>query len=294
MQAQEPTAEVTIGTVVSSRRWSDTHFEVYGRKNAPRFYTDVEQRQEIFVKDTQGRESRWYVSPDKVGFREGSNIAIVTGQESSEHPNLIHYVSNLDSGEEYSDPTPVSDGASFFNGWGLGVIIAVVLFAIIAAMAPIGAKNAAKGQGYSIASFQPTAEDIKACPFGKSLYQNFNKPGNDLMGCPRGAEYHYVKRVCECATSAQDFVKRMQVKAEKQQKIRTEKEAAGNTAMGAIIAVVVGLVVGYLRSRSINSKLQEKAQALREKYAQVLVQEAAKYGVNLEVVDLQNLILRRR
>lgn len=293
MAQQEPTAEVTIGTVISTRRWSDTHFEVYGRKDAPRFYTDVEQRQEIFVKDTQGRESRWYVSPDKVGFREGSNIVIVTGQESEEHPSLIHYVSNTDSGEEYSDPTPVNDGTSLLNGWGLAAVIAVVLFAIVAMLGPIGAKNAVKNQASTAQTVRPTQYDVRDCPFGKKLYPDYRNPSNKYDGCPVNAELNPHTKLCECPNSLSELTQRMQAKEDAREKARIEREAAKTTGWAAAGALVIALVVGFMRNRSINNRLEDLAQARREKYTRTLLDEAAKHGVKLEVVDLQKLLLRR-
>jgi hypothetical protein len=290
MATQEPTAQVTIGTVISTRRWSETNFEVYGRKNAPRFYTDVTQRQEVFVQDAQGRETRWYVNPDNVGFREGSKFIAVTGQESEAHEQLLHFVANPDSNEAYSQPAPMRVERSIFDGIGLGLLAAIITAFLV--MVLFAQSTSTKAPVRDLASFMPTKEQVQACPFGSNTPLNWNKyPRN---GCPDGSTfgvYPYVG-ACSCAKSANDFAKTTKFRYEEISRQRRTAQENGATATAIILGSIVGLIawlIGFIRH---GNKTRAKAEQLREKYAQAIVAEAAKHGLKLEVVDKGNMDLR--
>lgn len=295
MQNNHPIAEVHIGKVVSVRRWSDTHFEVAGPRRAPRFYTDIEQRQEVFVKDASGIETRWQVPPDRVGFREGSNFLAITGEESDTHNNLIHFVSNPDSGEAYNQPTPIRNDASGFAGFGLGFIVALIVAALFSFASPFLAKNKVGEFKETQAHFLPFNSDVRACPYGTRVIMDHRKPENTWEGCPRGARLLYPPTLgCECAKSSEDFAHTLYAKAQENHSIRLANETTSYNVIGMILGVVVGLIVWFIKYSRTKSQMEDLAYERRKQYAQVIEAEAAKHGVPVEVTDLEQLLLRRR
>lgn len=294
MAKSYPYIEITKGKVIASRRWSDTHMEVYGRQNAPRFYTDVEQRQEIFVKDDKGNESRWYVNPDNVGFREGSNFVGVTGQETADQEERLLYVGNPDSGEAYRRNSPIVPKKETFHGFGHGFVVALILSAILAFFfAPLLAKVWAPEFTSTKQQWMPTTGDIAACPFGSTVrpdpkgYFGYYRD----TGCPFGSQSLPGNGGCKCASSADEYAERMYALDKRRHDAKVKEKAEIYGLYGVLAGLIAGALVWLYKAGKRKEELYAQAKQLRTQYIAALDVECVLKGVPLRVTDDENMLI---
>lgn len=108
---QQPWVNWHMGTVVSVKRWSDTHVSSSGGGGsvapkyggyvaAPKVHSEVVQRQEVFLRNHDGKEMAFELGGTNVAAREGSTLLVAWGGFEEKEPPI--YVENLDTGETYS------------------------------------------------------------------------------------------------------------------------------------------------------------------------------------------------
>lgn len=128
-------ADVHLGKVVSSSRWSQTHVSSSGGGGrivggtgyiaAPTIESSTSDKNEVFSISSDGQESRFVFENRAVGFREGNRILVAWGSETGSKNGQYYYLENLDTGEK-SDHTPEAPG-----GIGCGTIISSFILSVI-------------------------------------------------------------------------------------------------------------------------------------------------------------------
>lgn len=302
MQDTTQYAKALIGTVTAVQRWSDTHMDVRGRTNRPIITTDVEQRQEIFVKDDQGNESTWEIDPNKVSFRQSSRILIVHGKEGANYPHSIHYIANTDTGAEISPPTPmpnVPGVAGLVSGVLLAAVISISLYSF---NEPLAELMTAKREIPASISTEHLRY-AKQCPAGttypatyKLIYNKYETYTCDLLPNWRPLTSRSNPKLCECPSEGTlELWQKDRNNNYVQSSLREDSRrlASGLASFAWLPATLAGLILWFISNWRIRKSVRKIATATRESYAKAIESAAAEQGVSLKVTDMANLIVRR-
>jgi hypothetical protein len=288
------------GVVTSTKRWSDTHIRSSGGGgyvgsgggyvSAPQITSDVVQRLEVSIKDSQGKESFEDVGSYGVSFKEGDGIAILKEPVSSH----FVYLENTTTGEVYSFKFAPWFGYAFgglFKGLVAAVFIAVIVFLIgrgltgtLAQSAPDYSKVATKAEKSACIPGKIYAAPLDWSDSTLTLVSGPCRNGW-LADKPIGQQKLGTCRCVDREQDKQSYVNLYQAQARQDAAVQNKQSIQGMMIFILGAAVIAGLISWMVIGRGISKSSREKYEQGRKDYWVDLVSIALAGGLRLRVVN---------